>query len=278
MRFKQEIIQGAGIGLRAPHYHYILEHLPKVPFFEALTENYLGDKAIALSYLLAVRQHYPLTLHGVSLSIGSTDPLNREYLWQLKELIQQVEPAMVSDHLCWTSLDGRYFPDLFPLPHHEETISHVVARIIEVQDFLGRRILLENVSRYLEFSDSKITEWEFLSEVANRSDCEILLDINNLYINAVNHQFDVKTYLQALPAGKVKQFHLAGHQKKATHLLDTHDQVVSKAVWDAFGLAVDILGPKPVLIEWDTHIPPFATLLSESQKAGCYYQSQSITA
>ncbi|MGE3319068.1 MAG: DUF692 domain-containing protein [Candidatus Berkiella sp.] len=278
MRFKQETIQGAGIGLRAPHYQYILEQLPEVPWFEAISENYLGDKAIALSYLLAIREHYPLTLHGVSLSIGSADPLNLEYLKQLKQLIQHVEPAMVSDHLCWTSVDGRYFPDLFPLPHHERVIAHVVDRIMKVQDFLGQRILLENVSRYLEFSESRMTEWEFLSEVAKRADCDILLDINNLYINAFNHQFCLENYLRSLPSARVKQFHVAGHQKETRHLLDTHDRVVSKAVWDAFALAIEIVGPKPVLIEWDTHIPPFTTLLSESQIAGCYYQSQNITA
>lgn len=275
---KQEAIQGAGIGLRAPHYEYILEHLPEVPWFEALSENYLGNKALALSYLLAIREHYPLTLHGVSLSIGSTDPINWQYLKQLKQLIQDVEPVMVSDHLCWTSVDGRYFPDLFPLPHHKEVISHVVGRIMQVQEFLGQRILLENVSRYLEFNESGMTEWEFLSEIATLSDCDILLDINNLYINAHNHQFCLQSYLSGLPKDRVKQFHLAGHKKEQTHLLDTHDQLISEAVWDAFSQAVKILGPKPALIEWDTNIPPFTTLLSESRKAGCYYQSQSITA
>jgi uncharacterized protein (UPF0276 family) len=276
--FKHPTIDGAGIGLRAPHYHTILSELPKVAWFEAITENYIGDKAIPLSYLLAIRQHYPLTLHGVSLSIGSSDPLNESYLKQLKQLIRQVEPAWVSDHLCWTSVDGRYLPELFPLPHHEAVIKHVVARILAVQDHLGQRILLENVSRYLEFADSQITEWEFLSEVANRADCDILLDINNLYINASNHHFCIQRYLEGLPWERVKQFHLAGHQKKATHLLDTHDQVVSPAVWDCFKKALQIMGPKPALIEWDTDIPPFATLLSQAHIAGGYYQSQNVTA
>lgn len=271
-------IKGAGIGLRTPHYAYILEHLPNVAWFEATTENYLGDKAIPLSYLLAIRQHYPLTLHGVSLSIGSTDPLNVEYLKQLKQLIQQVEPAMVSDHLCWTSVKGRYFPDLYPLPHTCVVIKHVVERIQKVQDYLGRRILLENVSRYLEFADSHISEWEFLREVVLQADCDILLDVNNLYINSVNHQFNLKTYLTELPKDRVRQFHLAGHKVAPTHLLDTHDQPICQAVWDAFGLAIDILGPQPALIEWDTHIPAFTTLLSESQLAGAYYQSRSVTA
>jgi len=274
---KQSAIEGAGIGLRAPHYQDILTHLPKVNWFEAITENYMGDKAIPLSYLLAIREHYPLTLHGVSLSIGSSDPLNRDYLKQLKQLINHVEPAWVSDHLCWTSVDGHYFPDLFPLPHHEKVIKHVVERVRVVQDFLGQRILLENVSRYLEFSDSEITEWEFLSEVAHQSDCDILLDINNLYINANNHDFCTQRYVEALPKERVKQFHLAGHQKMTTHLLDTHSQAVSKAVWECFAKALQILGPKPSLIEWDTDIPSFATLLAQMHIAGGYYQSQGIT-
>lgn len=278
MFFKHSAIEGAGIGLRAPHYQTILSELPKVAWFEAITENYMNDKALPLSYLLAIREHYPLTLHGVSLSIGSTDPLNESYLKQLKKLINQVEPAMVSDHLCWTGVDGRYLPELFPLPHHETVINHVVTRIMRVQDFLGQRILLENVSRYLEFADSMMTEWEFLSEVAHRADCDILLDINNLYINASNHRFCIQSYLKGLPSVRVKQFHLAGHQIKATHLLDTHDQVVCPAVWDCFAKALQILGPKPALIEWDTNIPPFTTLLSQAHIAGGYYQSQNNTA
>lgn len=277
MVFKQLAIAGAGLGLRAPHYQEILATLPKVAWFEAITENYIGDKDIPLSYLLALREHYPLTLHGVSLSIGSSDPLNKAYLKQLKQLIHQVEPAMVSDHLCWTSVNGRYVPELFPLPHHEAVIEHVVERILIVQDFLGQRILLENVSRYIEFQDSEITEWEFLSEVANRADCGILLDINNLYINASNHHFSTQCYLAGLPRERVQQFHLAGHQNRVTHLLDTHDRVVTQAVWDCFSSALQIVGDKPSLIEWDTDIPSFETLLSQAQIAGGYYQSQRLT-
>lgn len=277
MRFNKNAIVGAGIGLRANHYQYILENLPNVAWFEALTENYIGDKAVPLSHLLAIREHYPLTLHGVSLSIGSTDPLNQQYLKQLKSLIDIVEPAWVSDHLCWTSVGGRYVPDLLPLPHHQAVIQHVTARILAVQDFLQQRILIENVSRYLEFKDSEMTEWEFLAEVAKQADCDILLDVNNLYVNAFNQQFDVQTYLDALPKERVKQFHLAGHQNKITHLLDTHDQPVTEAVWDCFEQAIARLGPKPVLIEWDTAVPSFTTLLLESRKAGTYYQLETVT-
>lgn len=277
MVFKEFAIAGAGLGLRAPHYKDILTTLPKVAWFEAITENYLGDKDIPLSYLLAIREHYPLTLHGVSLSIGSTDPLNKDYLKQLKQLIKQVEPALVSDHLCWTSVNGRYLPELFPLPHHKEVIKHVVERILTVQDFLGQRILIENVSRYIEFADSEMTEWEFLSEVAHQADCGILLDINNLYINAHNHHFSIQRYLEALAKDRVQQFHLAGHQNMATHLLDTHDRAVVQAVWDCFATALQIIGPKPSLIEWDANIPSFATLLSQAHIAGGYYQSQRFT-
>lgn len=278
MATNDSVIQGAGIGLRAQHYSYILNHLPVVPWFEAITENYLGAKATPLSYLCAIREHYPLTLHGVSLSIGSTDPLNQEYLKSLKQLINQVEPAWISDHLCWTSVDGRYFPELFPLPHHEDVIKHVAERIIQVQDFLGQRILIENISRYLAFKDQSLTEWEFLSEVSRQADCDILLDVNNLYVNACNHQLCIHTYLAGLPKERVKQFHLAGHRKMTTHLLDTHDQAVTESVWDCFKMAISILGAKPALIEWDSEIPPFPILLAQANKAETYYQLESITA
>jgi uncharacterized protein (UPF0276 family) len=238
----------------------------------------MGDKALPLSSLLAIRQHYPITLHGVSLSIGSTDPLNWDYLKQLKNLILHLEPAWVSDHLCWTSLNGRYLPDLLPLPHHAAVISHVVERILTVQEFLGQRILLENVSRYIDFSDSEIPEWEFVAEVVRQADCDILLDVNNLYINAQNHQFCVQTYMRALPRDRVNQFHLAGHHCEATHILDTHDEIVAPIVWEWFAKAIARFGPKPTLIEWDTNIPPFMTLWLESQKAQAYYGSQAITA
>lgn len=277
MRFHTTEVRGAGIGLRSHHYQTILQQLPNVAWFEALTENYIGDKAVPQSYLLAIREHYPLTLHGVSLSIGSTDPLNWQYLEQLKALIALLEPAWVSDHLCWTSVDGRYLPDLLPLPHHCETIQHVVTRILKVQDFLKQRILLENVSRYLEFADSDITEWEFVAEVAKQADCDILLDLNNLYVNSVNHSFCWRTYLHALPKDRVKQFHLAGHQNKGTHLLDTHDTFIADAVWNCFSEAIALLGPKPALIEWDNHIPPFETLQSEAEKVNSYYQAQAVT-
>lgn len=278
MRFQTTAVRGAGIGLRSNHYQTILQQLPKVAWFEALTENYIGDKAVPLSYLLAIREHYSLTLHGVSLSIGSTDPLNWQYLQQLKELIVLLEPAWVSDHLCWTSVDGRYLPDLLPLPHHREAIQHVVQRVLKVQDFLKQRILLENISRYLEFADSDIPEWEFIAEVAKQADCDILLDLNNLYINSVNHAFSFSAYLKALPKARIKQFHLAGHQNKNTHLLDTHDTFISEAVWDCFREAIALFGPKPALIEWDSHIPSFKTLQSEAEKADSYYQAQEITA
>lgn len=278
MAFNTAPIQGAGIGLRADHYSYILNHFPVVPWFEAITENYLGPKAIPLSYLCAIRQHYPLTLHGVSLSIGSTDPLNKEYLKSLKQLIAQVEPAWISDHLCWTSVNGRYFPDLFPLPHHVDVITHVAERIMQIQDYLGQRILIENISRYLAFSNESITEWEFLSAVAKQADCHILLDVNNLYVNAYNHQLSIETYLSGLPKERVQEIHLAGHQNKTTHLLDTHDQPVTSAVWDCFKMAIDLLGPKPALIEWDSDIPAFPILLAEAHKAETYYQLESVTA
>jgi uncharacterized protein (UPF0276 family) len=217
--------------------------------------------------LRAVREHYPVVMHGVSLSIGSTDPLDRRYLDQLAALAAEVEPAWVSDHLCWGSIDGMVAHDLLPLPFTEEALAHVVARVQQVQDHLGRRILLENVSSYLRFRHSAMPEWQFLAEVARRADCGILLDVNNVFVSAHNHRFDPAAYLAGLPAERVGQIHLAGHSRRGRLLIDTHDHPVPDPVWDLYRQAIALLGPRATLIEWDDRLPTLDRLLAESARA-----------
>ena len=258
---------GFGLGLRVPHYEAILATHPAVDWFEVLTENYLVPGGRPLSYLLRIRERYPLAMHGVSLSIGSSAPLNREYLRQLKALAQRIEAAWISDHLCWTGVAGRNTHDLLPLPYTEEALANIVERVSAVQDFLGRRILLENVSSYVEFRDSRLSEWQFLSEIAARADCLILLDVNNIYVSAVNHQFDPLEYLSAIPAERVQQIHLAGHEDHGDYLVDTHDHPVPDPVWELYAAAVRRFGAVSTMIERDDHIPPLEELCAELESA-----------
>ncbi len=258
---------GAGIGLRSVHYQTILETLPAVPWFEALTDNYMGEGGLPLHYLEAVCNHYPITFHGVGLSLGSLDPLDRNYLNKLKKLIDRFQPKLVSDHLCWSSFGGIHGNDLFPLPYSKEALDHIVNRISQVQESLGQRILVENVSSYVTFHSDEMTEWEFLTEVAKRADCDLLCDINNIYVSAQNHQFDPLVYLTALPHNRVKEIHLAGYEDVGTHLLDTHGDVVHPPVWALYEQAIEMIGPVATLIEWATNIPSFDTLQQEARKA-----------
>src|SRR5579862_3457384 len=258
---------GFGLGLRVDHYEAVLSDRPPVDWFEVLTENYLVPGGKPLNYLMRIRERYPLALHGVSLSIGSTAPLDHEYLRQVKALAARVEPAWVSDHLCWTGVAGRNTHDLLPLPYTEEAIAHVVERVRTVQDFLGRRILLENVSSYVAFRDSRISEWEFLAEIAARADCLILLDVNNIYVSSVNHEFDPLDYLAAIPPGRVQQIHLAGHENHGDYLIDTHDHPVPDPVWELYAHAVRRFGRVSTMIERDDHIPPLAELIAELARA-----------
>mgnify|MGYP000571276164 FL=1 len=258
---------GAGIGLRSVHYQTILEMLPDVPWFEALTDNYMGNGGLPLHYLEQVREHYPITLHGVGLSLGSLDPLNQDYIKKLKQLIQHFQPRLVSDHLCWSSIDGIHGNDLFPMPYSQEALVHIVDRIKQVQDALGQRILVENVSSYVTYQSDEMTEWEFLAEVVKQADCDLLCDVNNIYVSAKNHQFDPLVYLSALPHDRIKEIHLAGYEDEGTHLLDTHGDVVHPPVWDLYEKAIEMIGPIATLIEWDTNIPGFSTLQQEAQKA-----------
>jgi uncharacterized protein (UPF0276 family) len=258
---------GFGLGLRVDHYEAILADNPPVDWFEALTENYLVPGGKPLDYLMRIRERYPMVMHGVSMSIGSTQPLDRDYLAQVKALAARVEPQWVSDHLCWTGIAGRNMHDLLPLPYTEEALANVVERVRTVQDILGRRILLENVSSYVSYRDSQVTEWEFLSEIARRADCLILLDVNNIYVSSVNHEFDPLDYLNAIPVDRVQQIHLAGHENHGDYLIDTHDHPVPDPVWELYSAAVRRFGSVSTMIERDANIPPLEELCAELDAA-----------
>lgn len=258
---------GFGLGLRVPHFEHVLQHKPAVDWFEVLSENYMVAGGKPRYYLNKIREHYPLAMHGVSLSVGSTDPLDIEYLKKLKTLANEVQPAWISDHLCWTSCHNINSHDLLPLPYNEETLTHVAERIRQVQDFLGRRILIENVSSYLTYRSSEMTEWEFLAAVADQADCLILLDINNIYVSACNHGFKPESYLQHMEASRIQQFHLAGHTRQGDFLIDTHDQPVPDPVWALYTQALTQFGPVTTMIERDDNIPAFDELLDELGQA-----------
>jgi len=258
---------GFGLGLRTVHYEEILGGAPAVDWFEAVTENYLVPGGKPVHMLERIRERYPVVLHGVSLSIGSTDALNMDYLRELKALVQRIEPAWVSDHLCWTGVGGKNLHDLMPLPYTAEAVRHVADRVARVQDFLGRRILLENVSSYMTYTSSEMDEWEFLAAIATQADCDILLDINNIYVSAYNHGFDPVTYLDRIPAHRVRQFHLAGHDNCGDYIIDTHDAPVIPEVWALYSAAVRRFGPVATMIERDANIPPLAELVTELDQA-----------
>lgn len=260
-------VSGFGLGLRPRHYEAILKARPRVDWFEALSENYMIPGGRPLHYLMRIRERYPVVLHGVSLSIGSTDPLDRAYLVDLKALAQRVEPEWISDHLCWTGVAGRNLHDLMPLPYTEEALHHVARRVREVQDFLGRRIALENVSSYVAYRDSAMTEWAFLAALAKEADCYILLDVNNIYVSAFNHGFDPIAFLDGIPAARVRQIHLAGHDNCGDLIIDTHDAPVIGPVWELYGEALRRFGPVPTMIERDDRIPPLGALVRELDRA-----------
>jgi len=258
---------GHGVGLRSRHYAAWLEGAPDTRWVEAITENFAGIGGRPLAVLAKVRREVPVVLHGVSLSLGGTDPLDARLVRELRELLKAIEPAYVSDHLSWGAHRGRYLHDLLPLPYTEEALRNVVSRVQRVQEALGRQILLENVSSYVAFRESTISEWEFLGEVARRADCGILLDVNNIYVSARNHGFSAAKYIAGVPADRVVQFHLAGHSDKGAYLFDSHDAQVPESVWDLYRIAVARFGPVPSLIEWDDHIPELEVLVGESRKA-----------
>lgn len=257
---------GFGLGLRTDYYEDILSTRPKIDWFEALSENYMVPGGKPLHYLDRIRADYPVVLHGVSMSIGSSDPLNMDYLAGLKALIARVEPKWVSDHLCWTGVSNRNMHDLLPLPYTETALTHVVERVARVQDFLGRRLLIENVSSYVSYVGQDLTEWDFLAEVARRADCMILLDVNNIYVSSFNHEFDPRQYIDAIPVDRVCQFHLAGHRNMRSHIIDTHDQPIIDPVWRLFEHALKRFGAVSAMIERDDNMPPFAELLAELEE------------
>ena len=260
-------ILGCGVGLRTEHYDAIASAWPCVDWFEAISENFMDSGGRPLQILEAVRARYPVALHGVALSIGSTDPLNDSYLKRLRALVDRIDPVIVSDHLCWTGVEGRNLHDLLPLPFTEEAVRHVATRVRHVQETLGRRILLENVSAYVTYRHSTMPEWEFLTAVARQAGCGILLDLNNLYVNAVNHGFDPLAYLAGIPGELVGQFHLAGHTDEGAFLFDTHNRPVIEPVWDLYRAVLRRWGPVTTLIEWDADIPPFEYLAAEAAQA-----------
>jgi uncharacterized protein (UPF0276 family) len=259
--------EGCGLGLRREHYEIVLRERPSVPWFEVISENFMGEGGRPLHVLESVREHYPVALHGVSLSPGSVDAPRSDHLARLRRLVERIEPAIVSDHLCWTGLGGHNSHDLLPLPFTEEAVRVAAANIRRVQDALGRRILVENISTYLQFESSTLREWEFLAAVADEADCGILLDVNNVYVNARNHRLDPEAFLAGIPVERVAQFHLAGHEDHGDYVIDTHDHPVRDEVWALYERAVERFGPQPTLIERDAHVPELPVLLGEARRA-----------
>lgn len=258
---------GFGLGLRPVHYTAILESPPAVDWFEVITENYLVGGGRPLDFLDRVRARYPVVMHGVSMSIGSTAPLDEEYLARVRELAIRCEPEWISDHLCWTGIAGQNLHDLMPLPYTEEAIAHVASRVEQVQDRIGRSLVLENVSSYVSYTSSAMTEWEFLTQLTQRTGCGLLLDVNNVYVSGRNHGFDPHDFLDGVPLKAVRQFHLAGHQDHGTHCIDTHDAPVRPEVWDLYAHAVRRFGTISTLLERDDAIPPLAELVTELGQA-----------
>jgi uncharacterized protein (UPF0276 family) len=265
---------GFGLGLRPDHYDEILSSNPPIDWFEIITENYLVPGGKPHHFLNQICERYPVVMHSVSMSIGSIDPIDFEYLQQIKFLSERIKPKWISDHLCWTGVHGKNMHDLLPLPYTEESIQHIVGRIQKIQDFFGQQILIENVSSYITYQQSQMTEWEFISEITNQADCRILLDLNNIYVSSVNHGFDPSTYLINVPKNRVSQFHLAGHSNMGDYIIDTHDQDIIDPVWNLYRKAIQHFGFVPTMIERDDNIPPLQSLVTELNYARTIAQNQ----
>ena len=263
----QSACLGYGLGLRSHYYEAILAQRPAVDWFEVISENFMVDGGKALYYLDAIGEHYPLVMHGVSLSIGGPHALDMDYLQRLKQLARRVNPAWISDHLCWSRGNAHQLHDLLPLPYTEESLQHLVARVRQVQDVLERPLVLENVSSYLRTAADEYSEWAFLARLSELSGCELLLDVNNVYVSARNHGFDPWQFINALPAQRIRQIHLAGHSDYGNYVIDTHDQPVCDPVWQLYQRSLELLGPVATMIERDDHFPPFEELLGELHKA-----------
>ncbi len=256
-----------GIGLRSPHVARVRAERPAIGWLEVHSENYFVDGGPAIASLEAIRRDYPISLHGVGLSLGSADGLDAGHLTRLKRLVRRIDPAAVSEHLCWSHVDGRHLNDLLPLPFTEEALTLVCERVDAVQDALARPLLVENVSAYLRFDHDAMSEWDFVAAVARRTGCKLLFDVNNVYVNAVNHGFDANIFLTAIPGDAVSEIHLAGFDARGACLIDTHGTPVAPPVWELYRAAITRFGPKPTLIEWDTDIPPLELLMDEAAKA-----------
>lgn len=268
---------GLGVGLRSQHFQYILDNWPPVDWFEIISENFIDSQGWPRHVLDRVAERYPVVMHGVSLSIGSSDPLDFDYLAKLKRLAQEIGPAWISDHLCWTGILGRNTHDLLPVPLNEDTLRHVVHRIRTVQEFLERPLVLENPSTYVRFAADTLHEWEFLTAMAQEADCGLLLDVNNVYVSSVNHGFDPIEYITSVPSERIVQFHLAGHTHCGTHIIDTHDGQVIDRVWELYRLAYRRTAGVSTLLEWDSKIPQFPVLHAEVLKARRYLAEEPAT-
>ncbi|HEV2859866.1 MAG TPA: DUF692 domain-containing protein [Pyrinomonadaceae bacterium] len=266
----RECNPGLGLGLRSKHFNHILEHNPPVDWFEVISENFMDSGGRPRQVLRRIAERYPLVMHGVSLSIGSTDPLDTEYLRKLKNLADEIQPLWISDHLCWTGVGGLNTHDLLPVPLTEETLAHVCRRVRQVQDFLGRPFVFENPSTYLTFKHSTIDEWDFLRHMTEETGCLLLLDVNNVYVSAFNNDFDPEHYIRQLPHDRVVQMHLAGHQNCGDYIIDTHDRRVTEDVWELFALAWRLTGGAATLLEWDANLPDFDDYRAELLKAEDY--------
>ena len=277
-RFNGFTEYGVGIGLRVPHYRHILEKKPVVDWFEIISENYMIDGGRPLSVLDSILEQYRVVQHGVSMYFGSAEPLSHEHLRRLKALVRRTGTSWLSDHLCWGSVDGAYTHDLLPMPYTFEAARNTAEKIRQAQDFLEVPIAVENVSSYAEFHVSEMTEWEFLNEVVERADCGILLDVNNIYVSSQNHNFDPRQYVEAIPADRVAQIHIAGHSKFEKYILDTHDHPVLDPVWGLYARAIERCGPTATLLEWDDSIPSFEEVHAEALKANRYLQGYETTA
>jgi hypothetical protein len=265
---------GLGVGLRSTHFAYLLQQRPAVDWFEVISENFMDSGGRPRYVLDQLAERYPIVMHGVSLSIGSTDPLNLDYLRKLKSLADQVRAVWVSDHVCWTGVAGLNAHDLLPIPLNDSTLRHVVERIRIVQDVLERPLVLENPSSYVTFAASTMTEWEFLTRMADEADCGLLLDVNNVYVSSVNHDFDPTEYIRSVPHERIVQFHLAGHTDRGTHLIDTHDNHVIDPVWELYRLAHQLTGGASTLLEWDANIPEFPVVHAEVLKSRQYMSQE----
>jgi len=264
---------GLGLGLRGEHFNHILKEEPEVDWFEIISENFMDSGGRPRYVLDQIAERYPVVMHGVSMSIGSSDPLNFEYLKKLKTLAKAINPVWISDHLCWTGVLGINSHDLLPVPLHEESLKHITARILKVQDYLERPLILENPSTYLSFKDSTIEEWEFLRLMTEETGCGLLLDVNNVYVSAFNNEFDPIAYIEGLPHNRIVQMHLAGHQHCGDHIVDTHDRAVVDEVWELFRMAWQKTGGVATLLEWDGNIPEFDVCHAELLKAKDYMSS-----